>query len=85
MLFRSWAEEPSGLRHADAAHHREQPKLDASLPADRVSAASYADYRPVSSNDTPEGRAANRRIEIVVVPDLSTLPGFEELRKIQSP
>ena len=59
--------------------------VDASLPADRVSAASYADYRPVSSNDTPEGRAANRRIEIVVVPDLSTLPGFEELRKIQSP
>ena len=59
--------------------------VDASLPADRVSAASYADYRPVASNDTPDGRAANRRIEIVVVPDLSTLPGFEELRKIQSP
>lgn len=57
--------------------------LEAGLPADRVSAASYADYRPVMSNDTPEGRAANRRIEIVVVPDLSTLPGFEELRKLQ--
>ena len=24
----------------------------------------------------------NRRIEIVVVPDLSTLPGFEELKKL---
>ena len=57
--------------------------IEAGLPLDRVSAASYADARPVSSNDTPEGRAANRRIEIVVVPDLSTLPGFEELRKIQ--
>lgn len=30
----------------------------------RLSAAGFADNRPVASNDTPEGRAANRRIEI---------------------
>jgi chemotaxis protein MotB len=30
---------------------------------------------------TPEGRASNRRIEIVVVPDLSSLPGFQELNR----
>lgn len=46
-----------------------------------VSAASYGEHRPVASNDTPEGRTLNRRIEIVVVPDLSLLPGFEELNK----
>lgn len=57
--------------------------VDAGLPADRVSAASYGEYRPVASNETKEGKAANRRIEIVVVPDLSTLPGFEELQQLE--
>ena len=31
-------------------------------------------------NDTTENKALNRRIEVVVVPDLSTLPGFDELK-----
>ncbi|MFZ5476756.1 MAG: OmpA family protein [Myxococcota bacterium] len=55
--------------------------VEAGLQPDRVSAASYADWKPIAPNDTPEGRASNRRIEIVVVPDLSTLPGFDELSK----
>jgi chemotaxis protein MotB len=56
--------------------------MDAGVPAGRISAASYADNRPAAPNDTPEGKAANRRIEIVVVPDLSDLPGTEELEKL---
>jgi chemotaxis protein MotB len=32
-----------------------------------VSAAGYAEYRPIGSNDTPQGRAANRRVDLVVV------------------
>jgi chemotaxis protein MotB len=56
--------------------------LAAGLTADRVSAASFADTHPVASNDTKEDRAKNRRIEIVVVPDLSQLPGFEELQAV---
>ncbi len=36
------------------------------LPAGRFTAAGYADQRPVGPNETPEGRAANRRVEIVV-------------------
>lgn len=55
------------------------------LPAERVSAASYGEHRPAAPNDTREGKVANRRIEIVVVPDLSTLPGFEELNRAESP
>lgn len=52
------------------------------LPPERVSAAAYGEHRPAAPNDTREGKAANRRIEIVVVPDLSTLPGFDELQKV---
>lgn len=57
--------------------------VDAGLPPGRVSAASYAEFKPVVDNSTPDGRKGNRRIEIVVVPDLSALPGFEELKKLQ--
>ena len=38
----------------------------------KIAASGYASYRPVASNLTPEGKALNRRIEIVLVPlDLS--------------
>ena len=57
--------------------------IDAGMPKERISAASYADTKPVGVNDMPEGRALNRRIEITIVPDLSTLPGFEELQKVE--
>lgn len=33
----------------------------------RMSFAGYADTRPVASNDTPEGKARNRRVDIVVL------------------
>ncbi len=51
------------------------------MPAARISAASYGQTRPVAANDTPENKASNRRIEIVVVPDLSDLPGYDELQQ----
>lgn len=33
-----------------------------------LSAAGYSEFRPVATNETPEGRQQNRRIEIVLVP-----------------
>jgi chemotaxis protein MotB len=45
-----------------------------------VSAAGYGEFAPVATNDTPEGRAHNRRIEIALVPNLEELvsvPGAE--------
>ncbi len=56
--------------------------IEAGMPPERVSAASYGEHKPTTGNDSPEGKAANRRIEIVVVPDLSDLPGFDELEKM---
>lgn len=52
------------------------------VPGEQLSAATYGELHPTASNATPEGRKANRRIEIVVVPDLSTLPGYEELNRL---
>lgn len=47
--------------------------LEAGVDPKRLSAASYGEVRPVRSNKTTTGRAANRRIEIVLIPDLSDL------------
>jgi len=38
------------------------------LPPDRLAAAGYAEFHPVASNDTAEGRAQNRRVDLVVLP-----------------
>lgn len=38
------------------------------LPGDRLVAAGHSEYHPVADNDTPEGRAQNRRIQILLVP-----------------
>lgn len=59
-----------------------QVLAEAGLSPDRISAASFAEYEPVDTNRTAEGRASNRRIEIIVVPDLSQLPGYQELEAI---
>jgi chemotaxis protein MotB len=36
------------------------------VPAASISAKGFGDTRPVATNDTPQGRAQNRRIEITV-------------------
>jgi chemotaxis protein MotB len=41
------------------------------VPADRLSATGFAYHRPIADNDTPESRRLNRRIEIVLLPELA--------------
>ena len=58
--------------------------IEYGVPGNRISAAAYADTQPVESNDTAEGRAKNRRIEIALQPNLDELPdlsSFDEAAK----
>ena len=41
------------------------------LSPERLSAIGFGEYRPVSSNETAEGRRLNRRVEIVIQPKIS--------------
>jgi chemotaxis protein MotB len=38
------------------------------MPPERISAAGYAEFHPVAGNGTPEGRAQNRRVDLIVLP-----------------
>jgi outer membrane protein OmpA-like peptidoglycan-associated protein len=46
--------------------------IDASgIPSTQFAIQGYGDTRPIADNDTAEGRAKNRRVEITLVPDTS--------------
>jgi len=53
-------------QRADAV--REYMVANQTLPAERIDAVGYGSERPLASNATPEGRAINRRIDIVLTP-----------------
>lgn len=42
----------------------------------KLAAAGYGQFAPVASNDTPEGKALNRRIEVIMMPNLDELPSI---------
>ena len=41
------------------------------ISPERLSAISYGEYQPVASNDIKEGRQLNRRVEMVILPELT--------------
>jgi chemotaxis protein MotB len=52
--------------------------IDAGFPRENLAASGYADTDPVGDNSQETGREQNRRIEIILVPDLSELPQLAE-------
>lgn len=48
----------------------------------KMAAAGRSEYLPVASNDTPEGRAANRRTRIVILPQLDQFFKLLEPKKM---
>ncbi len=56
--------ELSAARSITVTRYLEKEGLDPAL----LSAAAFGEYQPVADNDTPEGRAKNRRIAIILLP-----------------
>ncbi len=53
--------------------------IESGVPPERLSAVGYAMHSPVAPNDSDENRRLNRRIEIVLLPELRVVPqGNEE-------
>ena len=48
----------------------------------KMAAAGRSEYKPVTTNDTPEGRAANRRTRIVILPQLDQFFKLLEPKKV---
>lgn len=44
--------------------------IDKGVKPEKLAAIGYGEYRPVASNETKEGRQKNRRVEIVILPQL---------------
>jgi chemotaxis protein MotB len=51
--------------------------VGAGMHPQKLGAAGYGEFDPVSANDSDVNRAANRRIEIVLEPNLSDLPSLD--------
>ena len=52
--------------------------VEAKMNAKNIVAAGYGEHDPIANNATPEGRRENRRIEIILLPDLSELATLPE-------
>jgi chemotaxis protein MotB len=49
------------------------------VSAERLGSAGYAEFQPANPNDTDQNRALNRRVEIVLMPNINELPDLSSL------
>ena len=52
--------------------------VEQGLTPKNLSAAGYGEFDPIGDNASEEGRQQNRRIEIILVPNLDELPKTPE-------
>jgi len=57
--------ELSALRSINVLHYL----VDLGIEENRFQVAGFAETRPVASNDTPQGRAFNRRVDVIIIDD----------------
>jgi len=67
--------ELSTARATNVVRYLQQDGIDPQL----LGACGYSEYRPIAANDTEEGKAKNRRIEVVLIPkDFAKVPAEEK-------
>ena len=54
---------------------------DQGIAPERLSAIGYGEYRPVDTNETADGRKQNRRVEIVILPNVTKVKGDSKYGK----
>jgi chemotaxis protein MotB len=59
--------------------------MDYTIPPSHLSAAGYGEFHPVASNDTSEGRAQNRRLDVVILSPYQPLTRSQENKKQEIP
>lgn len=72
----------SAARAASVAHTMTQK---GGIAPERVEIRAYGDNRPLEANETPEGRASNRRVEIVVLGERSAQTLLENIGDDDNP
>ncbi|MBL8679435.1 MAG: OmpA family protein [Myxococcales bacterium] len=55
------------------------------VSAERLGSAGYAEFQPANPNDTEQNRALNRRVEIVLMPNINELPDLSSLEGGSTP
>jgi len=54
--------------------------IDNGVRPEGIAAAGYGEHDPLTVNDSEEGRQTNRRIEIVLMPNIDELPGIPDTK-----
>ncbi|HEX6272419.1 MAG TPA: OmpA family protein, partial [Polyangiaceae bacterium] len=62
-----------------APNAKDTSKGGGGLTAERLHAAGYGETDPVAMNDTDEGRKQNRRVELVLLPDVEEMLDLRSL------
>lgn len=82
IKFSGWKSnwELSAARALSVLHYLTDEK---GISPERVSAIGYGEYRPVATNDTKEGRQLNRRVEIVILPQVTKVKEQKEKKLLE--
>lgn len=51
------------------------------ISPDRLQATGFGEYHPIASNDTKQGRQLNRRVEIVILPEVTKVKETAETKE----